>query len=112
MNRMADGVLMDLDNIQKKEDEMIAKYERQKEMKIRRDEELKAKKAEKLKKLIISTLQQQEAEKKAREKDIKTDINKQADMWKKERDIWQDEDKRIQAKIKQINLETQDFLKQ
>ena len=39
-------------------------------------------------------------------------MNKQADMWKKERDIWQDEDKRIQAKIKQINAETQDFLRQ
>jgi hypothetical protein len=28
MNRMADGVLKELDNIQKKEDDMIAKYER------------------------------------------------------------------------------------
>lgn len=32
---MADGVLAELDNIQKKEDDMIAKYERQKEMKLR-----------------------------------------------------------------------------
>ena len=32
---MADGVLAELDNIQKKEDDMIAKYERQKEMKMR-----------------------------------------------------------------------------
>ena len=32
-------------------------------------------------------------------------------MWKKERDIWQEEDKRIQAKIKRINAETVDFLK-
>jgi hypothetical protein len=35
MNKMADGVLAELDNIQKKEDEMIQKYERQKEMKLR-----------------------------------------------------------------------------
>jgi hypothetical protein len=35
MNKMADGVLAELDNIQKKEDDMIAKYERQKEMKMR-----------------------------------------------------------------------------
>jgi uncharacterized protein YyaL (SSP411 family) len=27
-------------------------------------------------------------------------------MWKKERDIWEDEDKRIQAKIKAIQKET------
>lgn len=111
MNRMADGVLKELDNIQKKEDEMISKYERQREMKLRREEELKAKKAEKLKQQIILTLQEQEADKKKREQELKTDMNKQADMWKRERDIWQDEDKRIQAKIKQINAETQQFLK-
>jgi hypothetical protein len=44
---MADGVLAELDNVQKKEDEMIAKYTRQHEMKMRREEELKAKKMEK-----------------------------------------------------------------
>lgn len=32
-------------------------------------------------------------------------------MWKKERDIWQEEDARIQAKIKRINSETVEFLK-
>lgn len=95
MNRMADGVLKELDNIQKKEDEMIAKYERQREMKMRREEELKAKKMEKQKQQIIKTLQEQEQDKKFREKELKDDMNKQAEMWKKERDIWQDEDKRI-----------------
>lgn len=53
--------------------------------------------------MIIRTLQDQEAEKIKREKELKDDMAKQADMWKKERDIWQDEDKRIQAKIKSIN---------
>ena len=95
MNRMADGVLKELDNIQKKEDEMIAKYERQREMKMRREEELKAKKMEKQKQQIIKTLQEQEHEKRNREKELKDDMNKQAEMWKKERDIWQEEDKRI-----------------
>lgn len=56
MNRMADGVLAELDNIQKKEDEMITKYERQREMKLRREEEMKAKKMEKQKQQIIRTL--------------------------------------------------------
>jgi hypothetical protein len=32
-------------------------------------------------------------------------------MWRKERDIWQDEEKRITDKIKKINKETQQFLK-
>jgi len=85
---MADGVLKELDNNQKKEDEMIAKYERQREMKLRREEELKAKKREKEKQMIIATLQDQEAEKRRREKELKDDMAKQAGMWKKERDIW------------------------
>ena len=32
MNRMADGVLKEMDNIQKKEDEMIERYEREREV--------------------------------------------------------------------------------
>lgn len=35
MNRMADGVLKEMDDIQKKEDLMIQKYEQQREMKLR-----------------------------------------------------------------------------
>jgi hypothetical protein len=30
-------------------------------------------------------------------------MDQQADMWKKEREIWQVEDERLQNKIKQIN---------
>ena len=50
---------------------------------------------EKQKQQIIKTLQEQEHEKRNREKELKDDMNKQAEMWKKERDIWQEEDKRI-----------------
>jgi hypothetical protein len=41
---MADGVLKEMGNNQKKEDEMIAKYERQREIKLRKEEEAKKKK--------------------------------------------------------------------
>jgi hypothetical protein len=44
MNRMADGVLKELDKIQQKEDEMIMRYEREREYKLRRQEEEKLKK--------------------------------------------------------------------
>ena len=50
--------------------------------------------------------------KKEKEQEAKKDLYQQADMWKKERDVWQEEDKRIQAKIKRINADTVDFLKQ
>jgi len=43
MNRMADGVLKEQDNMQKREDELIAKYQREREMKLRKEEERKAK---------------------------------------------------------------------
>lgn len=33
-------------------------------------------------------------------------------MWKRERELWKDEDQRIQDKIKTINKENQNFLKQ
>jgi len=42
MNRMADGVLREQDDMQKKEDMLIVKYQREKEMKMRKDEERKA----------------------------------------------------------------------
>ncbi len=40
---MADGVLKEQDNMQKREDELIAKYQREREMKLRKEEERKAK---------------------------------------------------------------------
>jgi hypothetical protein len=40
---MADGVLKDMDNAQKREDEMIAKYQREREIKLRKEETKKAK---------------------------------------------------------------------
>lgn len=38
---MADGVLKEQDNMQKREDMLIAKYQREREMKMRKDEERK-----------------------------------------------------------------------
>jgi hypothetical protein len=32
-------------------------------------------------------------------------------MWAKERDLWKEEEERIQAKIKKINQDTVEFLK-
>ena len=43
MNRMADGVLKDMDDAQKLEDQMIARYQREREMKLRKEEERKLK---------------------------------------------------------------------
>jgi len=97
---MADGVLKELDNQQKREDEMIAKYEALRERKLRRAQENKEKKMKQIMDEVKSTLDSQVQEKKKREQDIRMDLNQQATMWKKERDLWEEEDKRIQEKIK------------
>ena len=60
MNRMADGVLKEMDNNQKREDEMIAKYEIQREIKLRKEEERKAKKKAMEMRDIVATLNNQQ----------------------------------------------------
>ena len=79
---------------------------------MRKDEEKKQRQAQKNKEKIKATLAKQEEEKKKRAKDDKDHFNEQAKMWKKERDLWEEEDQRIQAKIKEINKATETFLKQ
>ena len=49
MNRMADGVLAEMEELQKKEDQMVAKYQRQKELKLRKEEERKERMAKRAK---------------------------------------------------------------
>lgn len=72
-------------------------------MKMRQNEEKKARKAKKDKEEMTKMLAEQAARKKQAELAWKEDMNGQAAMWAKERDIWQEEDKRIQNKIKLIN---------
>lgn len=59
-----------------------------------------------------ATLAKQEEEKRKRKMSEKEHFNEQAVMWKNERDLWEEEDQRIQKKIKEINKSTQDFLSQ
>ena len=105
MNRMADGVLKELDIQQQKEDQMIARQERDREAKLRRQEDEKVAKKKNDQGIMRATLKSQFEQKKAAEKEAKVDMNKQADMWKKEREIWQVEDQRLQNKIKKINMD-------
>ena len=82
---------------------MIARYEREREAKLRRQEDEKVAKKKNDQGVMRATLKSQFEQKKAAEKEAKVDMNKQADMWKKEREIWQVEDQRLQNKIKKIN---------
>lgn len=75
MNLMADGVLKEMANIQKKEDEMIVKYQRERELRLRREEEKKAKVMAAAKKKMCDTLAQQAQDRKNKLADDKANLN-------------------------------------
>lgn len=60
---------------------------------------------------MVATLAQQQIDKQQKLHEDKKDLNLQADMWKKDRDIWAEEDKRLKDKITKINKDTMTFLK-
>ena len=111
MNRMADGVLKEMDKNQQKEDEMIEKYMKVYDLKERKKEEDKEKKRQAIQEDINRTLANQQHDKAQREQELKSFMNEQGAMWEKEREIWSVEDARIQQKIKTINKENASFLK-
>ena len=111
MNRMADGVLKDMGEADKREAEMVAKYEALRERKMRKEEEKKNKKRKQIQQEVLATLVKQEQEKRDKAREAKLHFNEQAEMWKKENDLWEIEEKRLKEKIKQINKDTESFLK-
>ena len=110
MNRMADGVLKEMDENQKKEDQMIEKYQRLRELKLRKDEDRKKKMKDKAMIAMCEELAKQQRDKRQRAIEEKKDRDQQATMWQKERTIWKDEDKRLKEKIAKINGDTKAFL--
>ena len=52
---------------------------------------------------MVNMLNQQAAQKKQKEVAMKKDLDQQAEMWRKEREIWQEEDERLKKKIRDIN---------
>mgnify|MGYP000465828392 CR=1 FL=1 len=85
---------------------MVAKYQRQRELQLRKEEERKERMAKRAKDNMRQTLFKQQEEKHKRAVEEKIEFNKQAEMWKKDRDIWEEEDKRLKEKIQKINKDT------
>lgn len=56
MNRMADGVIKDMDDAQKRDDEMIARYQRDRETKLRKEEDKKQRLAKRNQEKMKATL--------------------------------------------------------
>ena len=55
---------------------------------------------------MVNMLNQQATQKKEKEVAMKRDLDQQAEMWRKEREIWQEEDERLKKKIRDINQAT------
>ena len=90
---------------------MIEKYQRQRELKLRKDEERKSRQKKRARDAMCETLAKQQVEKHAKLAEDKKDLNQQAEMWKKDRDVWAQEDARLREKISKINKDTMTFLK-
>ena len=88
MNRLADNVLKGMDDAQKKEDQAIAKYVYEKEKKLRKADVKKAKLVAKTKEEMKTELFKQQEDKANKERDERANLNEQANMWAKEREIW------------------------
>ena len=75
MNKMADGVLAKMSQKQRHEEEMLVKYENEKENRLRQLEERRAQRVRDEQQKMRDFLANQMAEKKAREDNEKENIN-------------------------------------
>ena len=89
---------------------MIEKYQRQRELKLRKEEEKKAKSRAKAQEQLRAELKRQAEDKKVRAAAEKADRDQQADMWKKENELWKVEEARVKAKVAKVNQDTKAFL--
>ena len=81
MNKMADNVLQKMANRQKFEEDMLAKYNNERELRQRQLEEKRAERLRQEQEKMRIFLAQQMEEKNRREKDEKYNIDIQAKMW-------------------------------
>lgn len=110
MNKMADNVLQKMEEKQKQEDDMLRRYENEREMRQRQleDRRLQRKKEEQEK--MRQFLAQQVADKIERERKDKANIDQQAQMWDLDKQNYDEEEKRLKARIDRINNDNAEFL--
>lgn len=111
MNKMATGVIAKQQSYMKHEEQMIARYEAEREMRERLNEEKKAAMARREKDEMRALLAKQMEEKNAREQAEKAQSEEQARIWATDKQNYETEEARLQQKIKNINRENQEFLR-
>jgi len=110
MNRMASTVIEAQNTRQAQEDANIHKYELEREMRMRLEDEKKIEIAKMRKLEMREYLYRQMNEKRDRESNDKALNDEQAVMWRKDKDLFEVEEKRLHDKIKGINADNASFL--
>ena len=110
MNTLASDVIGKQAERKRVEDENLMRYEMEKEMRARLEDERRAARIAAEKQEMRNLLGQQMEEKRAREAAEKALNDEQAVIWKKDKENYELEEKRLQGKIKDINRDNQTFL--
>ena len=101
---------MEQNDIQKNEDDMLARYENEKEFRERQLEEFRARKRQEDQENMRSFLRSQMNAKKERENDERRNIDEQAMMWRTDKENYEEEERRVKERINKINRDNQQFL--
>lgn len=110
MNKMADNVLQKMEAKQKQEDDMLMRFEREREARQVALEQRRAEKAAAEKERMRQYLSAQVQEKHEREKNDKENISQQAQMWAIDKQNYQLEEQRLKEKIDRIKMDNQAYL--
>lgn len=110
MNRMAGTVIKGQNQKQAEEDFNLQKYQMEKEMRERAQEQRRLERERKEKEQMRVLLAKQIEEKQKRERDTKCHHDEQAEIWARDKQNYEDEEKRLQEKIRKINGENAQFL--
>ena len=111
MNKMADTVLKDLDRKRAEEEQKVQQYQQEKELRDRLDDDERLRRIKENQRDMRSYLDKQTDEKKGKTVVEKQESVKQAQIWKKELNMYSEEEKTIKQKVKDSNKEHAEFLK-
>lgn len=109
---MAGSVIKQQAQKQRAEDEALTKYEMERELRLREEDRQRIARERAEKEQMRELLARQMQEKKTREQAAKAHNNEQAVLWSRDKTNYEAEENRLQQKIKQINVENANFLKQ
>lgn len=111
MNNLASKVIQTQQSKKHAEDEALAKFEHDREMRLRQEDERRRQRDLEDKAQMRDLLARQMQEKKDREAAEKANADDQARIWRRDKENYEEEERRLKSKIAAINAENCEFLK-